>query len=337
MASELKFRTEIESRATACQLTIDHSTPIMLIGSCFSDNIGRMLQSGLFCTSVNPVGILFNPLSIARSLEAIASGSYPTSVNELVSTADNGLYHSLDFHGAFSSAEPDNVLKSTKEAIINARDFLKQAAVLVVTLGSNHAYIHRERNHVVANCHRLPAADFEERILGVEECKDAILRAFNAARSLNPDIRMVLTVSPVRHTAYTLRGNSLSKATLHIAIDEAIREYPQEIDYFPAYEIMIDDLRDYRFYAEDLKHPSELAVKYIFNKFQSRYMTKQTAEFARKCNSLTARLAHRPMTDATDATERFNNDTIRIANELTADAPAYTKTLISKIISRLEQ
>lgn len=334
---QLKFRTEIECRPNPISATtINHTSSIILLGSCFSDNIGHMLSNRLFCTSANPVGILFNPFSIARSLEAIVSGAYPTSIDELEMTADNGMFHSLDFHGSFSSINPEKVLASAKEAILQSREFLQHASVLVITLGSNHVYIHRRRGHVVANCHRLPTSDFIEKTLSVDECREAISRAFTAARSLNPAIKLILTVSPVRHTAYTLHGNTLSKAALHLAINDLIEENPADIDYFPAYEIMVDDLRDYRFYADDLKHPSELAVKYIYDQFEARYMDRATVEFALKCNMLTSRLAHRPMTDAANAVKRFNDETLKIAEALMKSAPEPTRSLIHQIISQLK-
>ncbi|MCH5347413.1 MAG: GSCFA domain-containing protein [Muribaculaceae bacterium] len=329
----IKLRTEIEQPRGNRELTISHATPVMLVGSCFSDNMGRMLTERLFDTSVNPVGILFNPLSISRAISNIATLTYPTDVAKLVRTADDGVYHSLDFHGSFSSADPSEVLSATEGAIREANAFLKRASVLFLTFGSNHVYVHRADGQPVANCHRLPASHFVEQTLTLDECVEAMRSAITMARTVNPNLKIVLTVSPVRHTAYTLHGNMLSKATLLLAADQIVTEMGGTVFYFPAFEILNDDLRDYRFYADDLKHPAEIAVRYIFDHLCMRYMSAETINFAERCRALTARLSHRPQSASDDLIARLKVDVNRIAALLLKDAPENTRKIIDALIA----
>lgn len=320
----MKLRTEIE-RPDGCSpaiMELTYNDSIMLIGSCFSDNIGSRLESRFFDVLINPAGPLFNPVSIANTLESIADRCYPQSVADLDFSENTGMWCSFDFHGKFSSARPENVLEKAKRCIDKSHAFLSEATAVFITLGSNRVFVNRRNGRVVANCHRMPDSVFERKTLSVDECIDAMCRCVESVKRVTAgDCRIIFTISPVRHTAYTLHGNSLSKATLQLAVDNVIEIYPDVTDYFPAFEIMIDDLRDYRFYADDLKHPSSLAVEYIYEYLVSRYMNEDTRRLSNKLFSLSQRLNHRPLTDNESLIREFYNTTFAEARQLAALLP----------------
>lgn len=318
----MKLRTEIEKTPSDSRFMIGYEDSIMTVGSCFSDNIGQQFKNRFFDICVNPAGTLFNPCSIARSLRMIADLSHPRSTEELVMTTDDSLWHSLDFHGRFSSASPGRVLSLIEESVNEAHSFLKHCTRVFITLGSNHIYVDKRSGNVVANCHRLPAARFDHQTLSVGETADALEQSIQSIRDIaGNNCRVTFTVSPVRHTAYTLHGNNLAKSTLILAVDSVVSNHPDNVDYFPAYEIMMDDLRDYRFYDSDLKHPSATAIDYIFDILSGRYMSPDTISQAAGLMSLHRRLSHRPATDSLRALEQFRQTTADMARQLAAAMP----------------
>lgn len=332
----MKLRTEIESPSPSASKAphLSYDDSILMVGSCFSDNMGQKLDERFFDVLVNPVGVLFNPVSIANTLEAIAAGSNPTK-EDLVFSPATGLWCSPDFHGSFSSINPNTVLERTHAAIHGAQQFLSRATKVFITLGSNHVYVSHTSGCVVANCHRLPANSFDHVELTLKECIRALHQCVDTIKAnAATGCRVIFTVSPVRHTAYTLHGNQLSKAILQLAIDEVKDCYPDEIVYFPAYEIMMDDLRDYRFYADDLKHPSPMAIDYIFDYLSNYYMTPATRLMSANLYSLSRRLGHRPLTDNETLIKDFKNDTLAMACRLAGDLPA---RVASRIFERIQQ
>ena len=276
----MKFRTEIEPLRCA---PIGADDSLVLLGSCFADNIGERLAQHGFSVVRNPLGPLFNPMSVAAALTRALDG-------RAFSRADlalrDGVWHAMDAAARYQSTDADALLAALNRDFAPLREALLAPCVLFVTLGTAYVYRLHETGAIVANCHKLPASEFvRERVSAgtiASEWRPLLQRL--AERG----VRVVFTVSPVRHVADGLHANNLSKATLLLAVDALGAEY------FPAYEIVCDDLRDYRFYASDLKHPSEAAVDYIYERFADAYFSPATKETARARHAEYLRQAHRP-------------------------------------------
>ena len=280
----MKFRTEIAIKQW--KNTIDHSHNILSLGSCFADNISRHLAYYKFRVTVSPTGILFNPLSIAQSIEAMHSNKQ-INAEELIESDGRYLHH--DFHSSLSGATVEEALESMNSALALGAEALHNADYLIVTLGTAWAYRLRSSGKVVANCHKQPSTNFERELLDIETIVEALERI--AARC---SARIILTVSPVRHIGEGMEDNSLSKALLRVAIDKACRKSERFI-YFPAYEIVIDDLRDYRFYGEDLVHPSAMAVEYVAEKFFTTATSTLTRQLMESIARIVRNAEHRPL------------------------------------------
>jgi hypothetical protein len=270
--------------------SISHKDAVMSIGSCFSENIGMHLQQAGFSANVNPFGILFNPISIANAIERIINNKH-FSAEELVQ--HNGLWHSFQHHGKFHAATADELLHSINTEIDEAHQFLKRAKVLMITLGSAWVYSYNATGEVVANCHKLPNHQFTKRLLHVNEVAQELKTCLDALAKFNPQLNVVFTVSPVRYWKDGAHENSLSKSVLHLAISEVL-SMPQT-HYFPAYELVIDELRDYRFYKEDMLHPNDVAVKYVCQKFQTSFFSEATQQLANRVERFRLMQQHRPI------------------------------------------
>ncbi len=293
----MKFRTEIEIPKSPWQIT--HGDRIVMLGSCFTDNIGERLEREGFQVTHNPMGPLYNPKSIENVIvRAKLHQTYET--NDLIKDPA-GIWHCLDFATRYSSADPDELLDNLNADIADLGEKLSQATVTIFTLGTAWYYSYRdgENSRVVGNCHKLPPSCFDRDCLTVSNASCALC---NMALGTSENSRILFTVSPIRHVADGLHENQLSKATLLLAINQAVNDtilsnYVEEVNYFPAYEIMIDDLRDYRFYAADMKHPSDVAIDYIYEKFADTYFSAATKEEARKRLALWKRANHRQITN----------------------------------------
>jgi hypothetical protein len=272
----MEFRTVIQPLRNA--KPIDHSTSIVMLGSCFTDNIGALLCRDGFDVSANPLGVLYNPISIAQVVERALAGK-PYTTDDLYRY--DGVWHCLDFESRRQSTDADALLSDLNRDFAAFSEKLRAADVWIITFGTAWVFDHLASNKVAGNCHKLPASEFVRRRLSVDE----IVKAW---QPLCADRRIIFTVSPIRHLADGLHGNQLSKATLLLAT-ESLDEY------FPAYEIVCDDLRDYRFYAADMKHPSETAVNYIYNIFEQSYFSRTTVQKAQECRRIFARQNHRPI------------------------------------------
>lgn len=279
----MKFRTEITIKPWS--QTIDHSHHILSLGSCFADNIARHLARHKFRIVASPTGILFNPLSIAQSIEAMHSGKN-IEYKELIES--DGRYLHYAFHSSISGATPEEALRSMNAAISRGREALQRADYLILTLGTAWVYRLRSSGEVVANCHKQPAAAFKRELLDV----DSIVEALQQIASMT-SARIIITLSPVRHIGEGMEDNSLSKALLRVAIDKVCRTSDRFV-YFPSYEIVMDDLRDYRFYDEDLVHPSAMAVEYIAEKFFATATTPATRQLMERITRIVRNAEHRP-------------------------------------------
>lgn len=313
----MQFRTTITPLSH--QGSIDHTTPVMLLGSCFSDNIGSLLRQALFPVMVNPFGTLYNPASIHAAIERIISLRQFTEA-ELIQ--HHGMYHSFMCHSSLSSADPQKMLSRINARLQSAHTFLKSASWMVVTLGSAWVYALRSTGTIVANCHKLPANEFLRFPLSTTRTITLLTQTINLLSGFNPSLRIILTVSPIRHLADGAHGNQISKSTLLLATDQLIEsEHTHAPIYFPAYEIMMDDLRDYRFYAHDMCHPSDTAVQYIYQLFGESFFSPGTQQLAIQCQHYTRRLLHRPLTDDDKSHLAFVKATDNIRQQLISTYP----------------
>lgn len=312
----MEFRTTL--RMGENQGLLLHSDPLVLLGSCFSDNIGAKMRHAMMQATVNPFGTLYNALSIAEAIHRLVAGT-PIAGGSLFS--QNGVWNSYAFHSRYSLADKQATLDRMNSQIATAHRQLKSCRALVVTLGTAVVYRLKSTGEVVANCHKVPQHEFTRRMAGVDEMVQALNQAVQEFHRFNPEAHVILTVSPIRHIADGLDVNSLSKASLRVAVNEVISQHREWMSYFPSYEIMMDDLRDYRFYATDMVHPSEVAVEYIWQAFQATYFDDRSAQAIARCERVDKRLQHRPMSANREVVERFNADTQAVLRNLLKEYP----------------
>lgn len=312
----MDFRTTIKTRDE--EPFMRHSDTMMLMGSCFSDNIGTKLKDAMVNVLVNPFGTIFNPLSIASSLDKIIDNTVIAG-NELFLAG--GVWSCYHFHSRFSMANKDAALQRMNTSIGEAHQHLKNCNVIVITLGTAVVYRRRDTGEVVSNCHKVPQQEFTRRLASVDEITEELTRVVKRLHDFNPSLRVIFTVSPIRHIADGLEMNSLSKAVLRVAVNNVTRYFKDFTGYFPAYEIMIDDLRDYRFYSSDMVHPSDVAIEYIWQTFQATYFDDRSTQAIARCERVSKRLKHRPMSNNPDVVARFNADTQAVIANLKKEYP----------------
>lgn len=262
----------------------------MLIGSCFTEYIGTRLREMQFSTDINPFGVVYNPLSVKRSLELL--------MNKKQYTAEdlefyNERYFSWDHHSDFSNAKADVTLKKINEKIKISSSFLRTAKYLFISMGTAWVYRLKRTGNIVSNCHKVPGKNFNRALLTTEIIENEYNKLLEELKGFNPDLKIIFTVSPVRHWKDGAHGNQISKSILHLAIMQIQEKIRDLCDYFPSYEILLDDLRDYRFYAEDLLHPNQLAIDYIWEKFIEYYFNENTKRQLSEIEKLVKASNHR--------------------------------------------
>lgn len=312
----MEFRTTVKTGENRAWL--HHSDHVMLLGSCFSDNIGGKMHGALFNAMVNPMGTLYNPMSIARGVQRLIDCE-PIAGKDLF--MQGGVWNSYDFHSRYSLPDKQAAINRMNSRIEQGHKALSAARLLTVTLGTAMVYRLKATGEVVANCHKVPQHEFERKMATVQEMVQVLDDKVERLRTFNPELRIILTVSPIRHIADGLDTNSLSKASLRVAIQEVVSRHRDYCDYFPAYEIMMDDLRDYRFYANDMVHPSDVAVEYIWQAFQATYLDDRSALAVARCERVHKRLQHRPMSTSRETVDRFNADTMSVVRNLIKEYP----------------
>lgn len=290
--------------APACksEISISHPEHCLLMGSCFTENIGERLIQAKFNCNVNPFGIIYNPISLANSLNKIIN-KVVYSEQDLLE--NNGKFFSFDHHGSFSSFNQEECLDKINNEITCAHQHLLETKIVVVTLGTAWAYETIENNKLVANCHKLPAKNFTKRLLSVDEILHVWIPMVEQLKNIN----FIFTVSPVRHINDGLHENNISKSVLHLAIHQLISNH-NNCHYFGAYEMVIDELRDYRFFKEDMIHPSNQAIDYIWNKFADTYFNKQTQQLNQRIEKLQQAVNHRPFNFDSESHQKFVKEQI---------------------------
>lgn len=293
---------------------LHYQTPTLWIGSCFTHHIGERLQQAKLPTCLNPFGVLYNPVSIANALHRLLQRQYYTA-NQLLYHHDRWL--SLDHHHAqFSATDPQQCLHRINTSLEQAAQFLEQTQVVFLTFGS--AWVHRwnATGQVVANCHKIPAAQFSKQLLTIDEIVTTYTALISQLLAQNPALHLVFTLSPVRHTADGAVGNQHSKALLLVAIHQIIARFAQQCHYLPAYELMLDELRDYRFYAPDMLHPNTIAIDYIWQQFRQQYLTNNAQQLGKQIAQLHAAVAHRPFDAQAAAHQQFVAQTLAHISQL---------------------
>ena len=321
----MEFFTKID--ISKPDFSLDYGTPMAFFGSCFADSISAQFSARKFQVLANPFGTVYNPLSIARQIRAIAEGKVFTEEDVFrdgreaggTNAADAGtaggetcgLWHCWDAHGSLSAHTREECIDKLNTATAKARAFLQKADTVFVTLGTAFVYFLNDR--VVANCHRQDPKLFTRRMISVDESAEALTNIINDLHTINEKLHIVFTVSPLRHMADGAHQNSLSKATLMLAIDKA--------PYFPSYEIVMDELRDYRFYDSDMVHLSETAEEYIFERMVDTYCNDTTKANIAKVGKFLKSANHRIVDRASPATAEFQKKLAEQAASLEKQIP----------------
>lgn len=295
----MDFRTKVE--LPLGQVSIGHADPMMLWGSCFAENIGKRLTDNKLSCDVNPFGVLYNPFSIAEALRELLEGK-PYTADRLLE--HQGVWFSLMHHSVFSSRSQEECLARINGRFNAGRVHLQQADWLLFTWGTSRVYQWKEDGRIVGNCHKLPDHCFVRRLLSVEEIVSTYLELLEDLHHRNPRLNVLFTVSPIRHAKDGMHGNQLNKAVLLLAVEELCIRLPY-CHYFPSYEILMDELRDYRFYADDMLHPSPVAVDYIWECFCETCFSPATRQIMQEWEKIRKGLEHRPFDAQSDAYQRF--------------------------------
>ncbi|MDR2765178.1 MAG: GSCFA domain-containing protein [Tannerella sp.] len=290
----------------------------MLLGSCFAENIGKRLTDGKFNVDVNPFGILYNPASTAEAIKRLLQ---PEVWSEKDLFFHEGLYHSWAHHSRFSAVTPAQSLHKINERLRAAAEHLRQTDWLLVTFGTAYVYRLKETGQVVANCHKLPDRMFVRERLSVSQIVETWEELLARLWRIRPAMKMLFTVSPVRHWKDGAHENQLSKSILLLAIEQLQAQHPQQVLYFPAYELMMDELRDYRFYAEDMLHPSEVAVQYLWERFAETWLDAAARETLEKVREIQQALNHRPLNPQNELYKQFLSQTLLKIERLCAKNP----------------
>ena len=281
------FRTVVNW--TGSPEKIGYDSPILMLGSCFAENIGNILKTNKFDITLNPFGVVYHPIPAAQNLDRIIAGK-PYAENELLFHSE--LWCSFDHHGHFSHTDINACLRKINVELTRGRQQLAEAEWLFITFGTAWGYRLKD-GRVVANCHKYPASEFTRFRSDINQICDIWSDTIRKIKTFNPAIKIVFSVSPIRHLRDGAHENQLSKSTLLLAVERLNHE--TATGYFPAYEIMLDELRDYRFYNDDMTHPNSLAIKYIWQCFRGIYMTEDTCRIMKLVEEIVTASCHRPL------------------------------------------
>lgn len=300
----LMFRTELTPPKANFSLQLQD--PVLTVGSCFSEVIGQRLQDARFQVMANPFGTIFHP-SVACKLLFSALHRQPPDADTFLQSEGRWLSYVLhsSIHAPSKKALEDLLI----DLFEKVHQELHKARALMFTAGTAYLYVHEKKQLSVANCHKQPQKEFTKELSSVAEITRQLEILYQDLKKVNPRLRLILTVSPVRHLKETLPLNSVSKATLRLAVHQLCEQYP-DITYFPSYELLLDDLRDYRFYGRDMLHPSEIAEDYIWQKFTDTFLSKEAHNFLKEWQSIRQALRHRPFNPGSEAHQQFIRKTI---------------------------
>lgn len=331
--NDIRLQTTVPE--TTYPFLLDHQTPCLCIGSCFVENIGKYLTNNQFPVLLNPFGIVYQPAAIALILERIIDGQ-PYEAEELFCVQD--VWRHVDFHSRYAHPDRAEALRIINRQLATAHAFLRQAKVLIITLGTATTYTLAPEGRVVVNCHKQAGSRFERRRYNPSENVQLLQAAIARLRSLQPELKVIFSLSPVRHLREGLLENQRSKASLLLTIDALCTQLAQ-VYYFPSYEIMLDELRDYRYYDTDLSHPAPLAVKIIIERFARAFFSAKTQQLCTELAALQAAVAHRPFFPETAAHQQFIRQQLQKLHSLREKHPFLQLTseensLYSQLVSK---
>ena len=308
----MEFRTPVPIKPQ--EPKIGYSSKVLLLGSCFVENIGKKLEYFKFQNLLNPFGILFHPDAILNFLKRVKE-QHVFSEDEIFS--HSGVWKCYEAHSDLNALKKEEILFKLNTAIQKAAGFFESATHVIITPGTAWGYRLKESGKMVANCHKVPQKEFSKEIT---DAKNALLEAAVIVKEMNPEAQIIFTVSPVRHLKDGFTENQLSKAKLITAVQEIVAS-EKNCAYFPAYEIMMDELRDYRFYAEDMVHPNQMAVDYIWEKFQEAWIASEAAAVMNRVDAIQKGLLHRPFNEASEAHQKFRKDLQQKMEQLQKEWP----------------
>jgi hypothetical protein len=283
----MELRTVIKSDPSPYR--ISYKDPAIFIGSCFAASIGKKFETGHMPVMINPSGTVYNPVSVCNTLDTITSGR-TYKISDLYNY--KGTWLSFNHFTDFSSEDPEKVLDKINRKSEEAGKFIENARFLFITFGTARVYRWKHTGKIVSNCHKIPASEFTNELLSVRAIVSLWKNQLERLNSLFPDLKVVFTVSPVRHWKDGAHGNQVSKSVLFLAVEE-LMSHPSKPGYFPAYELLIDDLRDYRFYEDDMLHPSAVAIDYIWDAFSECYFDAKTKKLWLEISAITKAMLHK--------------------------------------------
>lgn len=309
--------------------TFSYTDPVMLIGSCFAENIGKKLEEGKFPVDINPFGILYNPACVARAVRMLLR---PERYTERDLFERDGLYHSFDHHSRFSAMSEAACLEGINERLEHSAAWFAKATRPIVTFGTAYVYRLKDGGRIVSNCHKLPEDRFERSRLSVGEVVGEWRELLLSVWERNPGLKVLFTVSPVRHWKDGAHANQLSKSVLLLAIEALQAEFPKQTAYFPSYELMMDELRDYRFYADDMLHPSPLAVEYIWERFVETGLSPASVSLLKEWREIQKALNHKPFRPESEAYRQFILQTLLKMERIREKMPSFDLAKETEII-----
>ncbi|MBX9806550.1 MAG: GSCFA domain-containing protein [Flavobacteriaceae bacterium] len=298
----MQFRTKIQ--ISKFQNQIDYNSKIVSLGSCFAENMAEKLDYFKFENSCNPFGIIFNPVSIEKMMYRIVNQFFYTEKDIFFY---NERWHCYEVHSDLSCSNTAEFLENLNAILRTSLTQLFQASHVIITYGTSWVYRNIKSNAIVANCHKVPQAAFSKEILTVEKIENSIQNTIDFIQKINPNINFIFTVSPVRHLKDGFVENQVSKANLIAAIYRQMQTEHRKLntEYFPSYEIMMDELRDYRFYAEDMIHPSQVAIDYIWERFSETSISEEYRSVMKEVATIQKGLAHRPFNPNSESHQQF--------------------------------
>lgn len=295
----MDFRTRVPIKEEQPQ--VNYESRVFLTGSCFVENIGKKLEFYQFRNLQNPLGILFHPFAI-ENLWSRLNSDFEYSEDDIFFR--NERWHCFEAHSALSYPDKDEFLQKLNDELESSRSFLRETSHIILTPGTSWYYRHLGLEKSVANCHKVPQKEFEKKLASVEEVKQSLQNSVEHLQKLAPEATIIFTVSPVRHLKDGVVQNQRSKAHLIAAVQELVSE-TQDLRYFPSYELLMDELRDYRFYGEDMLHPNTTAVNYIWERFSENWISEDAQKLMQRVEKVRNALAHRPFNENSEAHQNF--------------------------------
>ena len=296
----MQFTTKISIQKN--HFPINYDSKILLLGSCFAENIGRKFEYFKFQSTTNPFGIIFNSVSLEKLIRRAVENKMFTE-NDIF--FHNDLWHCFEVHSELSNSDKEEFLSNLNSVLESTHRNITSLTHCIITLGTSWVYRNIKTNEIVANCHKVPLKEFTKELLSIQQIEESLESIISLVHSVNPNCKFIFTVSPVRHIKDGFVENTLSKAHLITALHKTITHHPSPISYFPSYEIMMDELRDYRFYAEDMLHPNPTAIAYIWEQFVNSTISEESKSIMIAIESIQKSLAHNPFNPNSESHQTF--------------------------------